>query len=364
MKSSTGGTPIRVLHIGPRVADSGGMASVISELIRADVAGISSSAITSWSPGAGLWSLPLAIEAMRCVRKHARDPEPLVVHVHIAERGSLLREGAVAIASASMGVATVITLHGAELSFAGWSRRLLTAVVKRVDRVYCLGPSNAKDVEGLGTRTEVRVIFNPVNVDPEWPPPDQLAPSADHLVLFAGEVGVRKGFDVLADAWSRVTTADPSARLLVCGPQHRSFPIAAVDHASSMEYLGVLPRDELGALMARVDLVCLPSRAEVLPMVLLEALTVGTRVLYTRVGEYQQFEGGPGVTLIDPDSTAAVLADAIRAQLGSRQSQSERREVGRWWASRASREVVLALLRDDYRQILRAKKAPHARADR
>jgi glycosyltransferase involved in cell wall biosynthesis len=103
-------------------------------------------------------------------------------------------------------------------------------------------------------------------------------PTRAFTVLFAGQVGVRKGVPHLLEAWDGLGLKN--ARLLLAG-EMRLGNTFLNRHSDSFEYLGQLPHEELLELMKRVDLFVFPSLAEGFGLVIGEAMAAGTPVLTT-----------------------------------------------------------------------------------
>jgi glycosyltransferase involved in cell wall biosynthesis len=103
-------------------------------------------------------------------------------------------------------------------------------------------------------------------------------PRGPFTVLFAGQVGLRKGVPLLIEAWEKLKLSD--SRLLLAGSMN--LPRAYLnEHAATFEYPGALPRAELLDVMATVDLFVFPSLAEGFGLVIGEAMASGVPVLTT-----------------------------------------------------------------------------------
>ncbi len=112
--------------------------------------------------------------------------------------------------------------------------------------------------------------------------------SDDRMVLFVGTLSRRKGFDDLLRAWPHVLEHVPRGRLVVVGPTDpeekdpliRPFPGNAPPRVDALGY-----RRDARELLAAADLLVLPSRGEAMPIVVSEALMIGTPVVARSAGD-------------------------------------------------------------------------------
>ena len=93
-------------------------------------------------------------------------------------------------------------------------------------------------------------------------------PDGPFTVLFAGQIGARKGVPLLIEAWAQLELKN--ARLLMAGSWN--LPNTNFNGGSSVQYLGPLPRVRLLELMREADLLVFPSLAEGFGLVIGEAL--------------------------------------------------------------------------------------------
>jgi glycosyltransferase involved in cell wall biosynthesis len=292
-----------VHHFGPDVDTVGGMATVL-RVIRDNGVGSSHLQVHStWDPSSRIRTARLAVRAICAV---ARLPKDAVVHVHLSERGSFIREGALLGLARWRGLATVATLHGADfISFANRRTRLVSTVLSRADGISCLAPDVCALVEGLVPHATCVMIPNPSAVDLSVGDVRETS----QLVLFAGEVGLRKGVDVLCDAWPTVVGACPDAQCMIVGPATTFVP-------PNLERLEVRPAASLEIiqeLIKQARCVTLPSRAEGMPMILTEAMCAGRPFVSTPVGGIQELAefGGILVPVGDPERLAQALIELL-----------------------------------------------------
>ena len=142
--------------------------------------------------------------------------------------------------------------------------------------------------------------------NPEWP-----------VVLGVGELCARKDFATLMRAFARLRAERP-CRLVLLGEGRQREKLEALarelDIAEDVDLPGFV--DNPYAYMARADLFVLSSICEGAPVVLMEALALGTPVVATDCpsGPAEILEGGRHGTLV-PIGNAAALAEAMGATL-------------------------------------------------
>ena len=230
-----------------------------------------------------------------------------VIHAHVAKGGSVARKGLLLALGRRRGFATAATIHGSSFGdFAERHPRITGALLRQCDIVLTLSSELEDHVRRLAPSVPVARVPNPVAVDADITG----AETSDPIVVFAGEVGVRKGVDVLAQAWPAVRFAVPAARLVVAGPRTR-LELPSLD---GVELLGPVPREQIRELMRSARLVVLPSRAEALPMALLEAMAVGRPFVSTPCGDIPGLASGGGGVIV-PVGDAAALGTAMIAFL-------------------------------------------------
>ncbi|HEY1834200.1 MAG TPA: glycosyltransferase family 4 protein [Solirubrobacteraceae bacterium] len=293
------------------------MASVIRVLSEHRVGGDVVRAHTSWSPSARGKGAGHALRAAQVIL--AMSPGELV-HVHLSERGSFVREGALLALARRRGLPTVATIHGAVFSsFARRHRRLAGAVLACARRVTCLDEEVLALVGELAPGTPCEIVPNPVSVSQHG-----IAPATEELVLFAGEIGLRKGVDVLVRAWALVARARPDARCLLVGPLADFVPPTC----ERLELGGSVQPGAVRELIARARVVVLPARAEGMPMVLTEAMSVGRPFVSTPVGGIPALaeHGGLLVPVGDHEQLAERLIELLASpRLAARIGERGRR---------------------------------------
>lgn len=159
----------------------------------------------------------------------------------------------------------------------------------------------------------VEIVHNGLAPD-EFVPVDRAADAADFV--FVGELRDLKGVFVLIDALAGVTRPDGMpARLVMAGdgPAKADLQsrIAATGLAERVTLAGVQPAR---AMFARGFCAVVPSLAESLPYVVLEASAARLPVIATRVGGIPEIFG-PTATSLIPANDAPALRKAMQGVL-------------------------------------------------
>ena len=171
------------------------------------------------------------------------------------------------------------------------------------------------------------------------------------LILSIGQIGLRKGLDVVADAAEMLKDDLPCARFLIVGERHSNkdesveFERRLVERLTSDRLLGrvqMLGRcEDVAGLMNEADLLLHAAHQEPLGRVLLEAAASGLPVLATNVGGTPEiFEDRVSAWLVRP-GRAAELAQAIHrlatdADMRLRLAESARRRIERQFCAEAA----------------------------
>jgi len=215
----------------------------------------------------------------------------------------------------------VVSLHGSEVTLADRSRpwaALLSRSVRGADAVDVMAESQAAILR-------VHTHFDgPVEIVPSGVPLALTTvarpPAATHgtTIAFVGRLVAEKGVDDLVDAFCRVAVAAPGTRLTVVGTGPREawarerFTQAGL--ADRVEFLGALEHDRALDVIARADLLVLPSHGEGSPLSVTEALALGTPVVASDVGALPELVGDCGIVVVkgDVEGLAAGMERMVR----------------------------------------------------
>jgi glycosyltransferase involved in cell wall biosynthesis len=155
-------------------------------------------------------------------------------------------------------------------------------------------------------------------------------------VLFVGRLAAVKGVPLLLQAFSALSARHPEARLVIVGdgPDRAALEAQAdrLGIAGLTEFLGYQPQEVVAEELRRSEVLVLPSFAEGVPIVLMEAMASRIPVIASRVaGVPELVEDGVSGYLIPPGDVSALTArlESLVAdpELCARMGEAGRRKV-------------------------------------
>jgi glycosyltransferase involved in cell wall biosynthesis len=250
------------------------------------------------------------VAAVAHVRQRAASVAADVLHGHGAKGGAYARLAG--------GARTIraYTPHGGSLHYrwatpTGFLYLALERLLMARTDLFLFESAYGRDVFGnkLGDPgAAARVVHN--GVAPAEFEPIVADPSAADLV-FVGELRLLKGVDVLIQAMALLKQDGRklSATIVGDGPDRAAFEaqVRAQGLADRVRFVGVRPAR---AAFACGRLLIVPSRAESLPYIVLEAAAAGVPLIATNVGGIPEIFGRDASDLVPPGDPAA-LARAI-----------------------------------------------------
>ncbi len=151
-------------------------------------------------------------------------------------------------------------------------------------------------------------------------------PNDSPALLFVGQIGMRKGVDVLLDVFEKVILDLPDCHLLIVGQRH-SAKQESIDYESELVMRSqrvplqnkvhwLHRRDDMPEVYNGADLLLHPARQEPLGRVILESIACGLPVLTTLVGGSPEILGcNDSCDLLCPVDDASTMAQRAVAIL-------------------------------------------------
>ncbi|MEV4299044.1 glycosyltransferase [Microbispora rosea] len=208
-------------------------------------------------------------------------------------------------------------------------------------------------VEGVPAR-KIRVIYNglpPSAFDPAEPEPvDTTLP----VVVCVARLSENKGQRFLIEAAALLARRNRPCTFLLAGdgPERERLRAQADAAGVDVRFLGF--RQDTAGLLARADVVVLPSTAEGLSNAVMEAMAAGRPVVATAVGGTPELLEDRG--LLVPPSSPQALADAIARLLDDPALAASAGTAARAWAwQHLDVEAVADAHLDLYQRLLAAR---------
>lgn len=255
-----------------------------------------------------------AVLAQHLRRKNVRH-----LHNHIAKSSCTVAM----LMSEMSGIPYSFTLHGPDIFFAPDHWRL-DEKIARAKSVACISHfcrSQAMALSDPKHWHKLHIIH--CGVDPERYADTK--PPSGHRLLFVGRLAPVKGLPILLRALVPLIEDFEDLKLTVIGDgegrkalEHQAQTAGLADH---VDFVGYKNQTEVAEALAETDLFVLPSFAEGVPVVLMEAMAAARPVVTTQIaGVPELVEHGQSGLLVPPGDAdaltraiAAILADPDRA---------------------------------------------------
>jgi glycosyltransferase involved in cell wall biosynthesis len=214
-----------------------------------------------------------------------------VAHIHVSTNGSAMRKVVFGWLARKLGMPYIIQFHGMmspaiEAERKPWFRAL-SRLSAGASGVIILGEAYRAPFERMGVKPERIVVVH--NGIPDIGV-DAVIPRSDHPcvnILFSGELGERKGSNLLIEALAKLRESATEWRCTIAGngdAKDLKELARSGGILERIEFTGWIDIGRVHELMQASDIVVLPSRAEALPLALIEGASAGAALIATDVG--------------------------------------------------------------------------------
>ena len=243
------------------------------------------------------------------------------LHNHIAKSSCSVAM----IASEMSGIPYSFTLHGPDIFFAPDHWRL-DKKIETARFVACISHfCRAQAMAFSATEQWRKLHIVHCGVDPDL---YAGAPAGGKKMLFVGRLAAVKGMPILLDAMKRLPK-DVTLTVIGDGPDRKALEEQAAPFRERVQFLGYQSQSEVAEALKSHDIFVLPSFAEGVPVVLMEAMAAARPVITTRIaGVPELVENGKAGILVPAGDTDA-LRDAIDGLSGDIALQQAMGQAGR-----------------------------------
>jgi glycosyltransferase involved in cell wall biosynthesis len=222
-----------------------------------------------------------------------------------------------------------VKVHGSDINVMARDatiRRQLRSALSAARGVIAVSGDLVGKVTALGARAADTLLLHNGIDRSKFQPRDRASlrndlglPSNRRSILFVGNLKRDKGVMDLLDAFRALSEADcADVDLEIVGSGALQGELAVAIDASGANHRvrlhGARPHDEIAAWLGACELLCLPSHAEGIPNVVLEAQACGRPVVATRIGGIPEVLDASAGLLVEPRAPA-LLAAALHTAL-------------------------------------------------
>ena len=247
------------------------------------------------------------------VRSVYRRPD--IVHIHMSHGLSTLRKLLLLRLWKISRVPVILHMHSSSFTdFFNRSPRILRWWISRgfykADRVICLSESWKNYYSSITDAPEGNFLIMP-NPAPLPTVGKETEQTAKQTVLFSGRVGSRKGTFDLIEAWSKLPLETlRKSSLIIAGDGDITAVrklTESLSESCDINVVGWVSDEKLRDLFRKSSIYVLPSRAEGVPIGIMEAMSYGSAIITTPVGGIPELisDGQNGI-FVKPGSVAEI----------------------------------------------------------
>jgi len=287
-------------------------------------------------PKGALYQIFYLLEALLLAR-HLHQTQVAHLHNHFASSSATVAMLAAELA----GISYSYTLHGPADLYEPrrWHLREKTARAAFVACISHFARSQAMHYSDPVHWPKLKIVH--CGVEPELYTRPSPPPQGGIEMLFVGRLAPVKGLRVLISALEDLLPQHPGLRLTLVGDgeDRAHLEAMAAPLGDAVRFVGYQSQDSVAGFLAGTDMLVLPSFAEGLPVVLMEAMASAKPVIATRVaGVAELVEDGKNGLLVHAGDRAGLIAaiarlagDAdLRASLGRAGRAKVREEFDIW----------------------------------
>lgn len=248
---------------------------------------------------------------------------PQIVHAHGSKGGVYARLPA--LVSPGRRYVTAYTPHGGSFNYkpGGAEHRIYMTIERLLERATDMFLFESAFIAGrfeahVGhkPRTDHRIVLNGIS-EAEFEPIDHA--NAEFDLVYLGELRSAKGVDTLIEALALLKRRDglmPRMLIVGSGPDEALLRQMTVEQGVAGQCV-FEPPGPIRAALAKAHVMVIPSRAESLPYVILEAAAAAEPLIATDVGGIKEIYGPRHAGRLINANEPTILADTIRKTLAT-----------------------------------------------
>lgn len=297
MKNEKSTQRIRVLMVGVGSKCIGGMWSVAHSYLKhpllQQIANITY--IPTATMGPAVWRLLYMLVGYVRILWHLCVHRPELVHVHMAEKGSVYRKGMVVKWAKAFGCKVIIHMHAGP--FMHWyetknekNQVWIKEMLNQADKILVLGKYWGQTMETILPADKMEVLYNGVTI-----PNRRLYRSTNMNLVYFGVINRDKGVPELLQAMKLLDDRlEREQRLYLYGKDlegNLKEQIKTLGLEERVIYCGWIDPKQRDEALQNAMLSILPSHFEGLSMSIIEAMSYGVPVVTTNISTMPELVG-------------------------------------------------------------------------
>lgn len=254
-----------------------------------------------------------------------------IIHIHMAEKGSVFREGIIVIVGKMFGCKTMIHMHGAMIE--DWYlkqsvciQNIINRIFENADKILVLGKKWSEFFEKIvRDKAKIQVLYNAVKV-----PEENRYNNSAKQIIFLGLLLKRKGIDDFLQAAQNIKDKFKTPiKIKLYGIDiegNINEKIKKFQLDDLVEYCGWLTEEKKEWCFSNTLINVLPSYNEGLPMTILETMSYGIPNITTKIAAIPEaIRNEEDGVLISPGDVEALSCEILKMACNSemRQKYSE-----------------------------------------
>lgn len=287
---------IKVLMIGLSELRLGGMWTVASQICNNELynSKVDLTYIPVSTNGTVFEKIRFTIHGYIQVLKYRMVNKADILHIHMAEKGSVYRKGLILKLFSKSTTKTIIHMHAGP--FMSWydsigkiNKKVVVNILNSADKILVLGEYWKKELQKIITEEDLVVIYNGVRKN------RNLYNEKANNILYMGILNESKGTIDLLDAIVKINDLlPPDINIILCGSDMTVGIVELIERrnlAERVKYAGWLDRKEIDQLFENTMFTVLPSYFEGLSMSVIESAAAGIPVIATDISAMKEILG-------------------------------------------------------------------------
>lgn len=283
----------KVIMIGPAIDGKGGMAEVVRNLLKTELARRYEIYYLATIVSGSIFK-KIAVALIQLIRFAfiGLIYSPRLVHIHFCSGVSFYRKSIFIIVARFLKIPILLHAHGGKFDRfydqnKSWVKMYITKIMELSNLIMVFSPDKMQWMQSLLKKSTIVSIPNIIDL-PDWVSNRDRIKIQDHIkILYLGVITKDKGVFALIESIPSIISEQPSTKFIICG-KGKIEEARQLSEAKKIqihvEFTGWVDELTKLKLLNQADILILPSYYEELPYTILEGMAAGLPIAASRVG--------------------------------------------------------------------------------